>query len=210
MTKTILILTIITPHYLSANDSILNTTLSVYNQCFPGDTMYGSYPGARSRVIEGNNAINGNFFSRMFLTSLKGDKVFSQKGEITTKELIQKIESAIESNSVNYDRLLFVGAITNLIEEESISDINDEPLDEKRIFDKLMYDNVLCNDIDINTQSLAEILQESKAKAKKIKKNSVNKSDLVYELHLNAINADFKILNWSTKNILIRDKKQKF
>ena len=248
------------------HEALLNNTLTIYNQCFPGDTMYGSYAGARERVVEGNIAMGEGLGISLF-SSVKRDEIFSkEKSPINWHDykingsrdaLYKELHDAMNANSSNYDKLLFIGGIINLVEDLSLpihDNIESAKVDTKRIFEKLMYDNVLCNDIDMNEQSVEEIRIESANKIAsylkqdipscpdvkwqefwkdnkdkespnfgqaglfrlkegptcKFEDNDKRYKDFVYSLHLNAIDADFKLLNWSTKNILKRDKKLKF
>lgn len=257
-----------TLHSSQEHETLLNSALTVYNHCFPGDTMYGSYPNARERVIEGNVAMDEGlgFFN---FSSLEGDDVFSKESRTiewhfynpneniqARDKLFTKLLNAIDDNPKNFDKLLFIGGVINLVESLSLAEHENEELqrvDTKRIFNKLMYDNVLCNDIDTNSESLNEIRlntakktlsilnknipgcenlqwkefwnRETKGNVEfgneglivssdgstcKFEENDKRYKEFVHSLHKNAINADFKILNWSTKNILKRDKKLKF
>lgn len=313
----------------TVHEPLLNTALTIYNQCFPGDTMYDIHKDAKSRVVSGDIAMDEglefNIFD-IFSFSLRGEKVFSKtkrpfnwhfynpnKEDMSRAGLVEQshirlwegLKDGLKANDKNYNKLLFVGGLIHLVEDLTspvhvvpvyhgptvISVIGPKTLkpvvsymqeykdkykymikdnidsiapDIERLTNQLSHDNVLCNDIDTNSETLEEIRfnaatqtlnmlkqeipgcpgftwQEFWTEPKsdeyfgryyiknnsplfgqeglmtledgstcKFKENDSRYKDFVYSLHLNAVKADLKLLNWSTKNILKRDKKSQF
>jgi len=311
----------------AVHEPLLNTALTIYNECFPGDTMYSIDEDAKDRVIAGDRAMDeGLNFNIFDMFSLRGEKIFSKTKrpfnwhfynpnkqkqshvglvEQSHINLFEGLKAGLKSNDKNYNKLLFIGGLIHLIEDLSVpahvvpvyhgptiikligknrlkplvtymqeykdeyklmidDKIDSMPVDTKSILDKLLHDNLLCNDIDTNTETLEEIRLNTANKTLSILKkeipscpnvtwqefwiqpksdeyfgryniknnnplfgeaglmraqngstcqfeeNDSRYKDFVYSLHLNAVDADLKLLNWSTKNILKRDKNSKF
>ncbi|MCW8894418.1 MAG: hypothetical protein OQK48_00875 [Sulfurimonas sp.] len=311
----------------TVHEPLLNTALTIYNECFPGDTMYDIVEDAKSRVIAGNIAMDeGLKFNIFDVLSLRGEKVFSKakrpfnwhfynpnKEDMSRAGLVEQshirlwqgLKDGLKSNEKNYNKLLFIGGLIHLVEDITspahvvpvyhgptvISVIGPKTLkplvtymqeykdkykhmikdnidyiapDTQRLLNELQHDNLLCHEIDTNSETLEEIRFNAATKTLnllkqeipecpnftwqefwtppksdeyfgkyyiknnsplfgqeglmtlengstcKFKENDPRYEDFVYSLHLNAVKADLKLLNWSTKNILKRDKKSQF
>lgn len=301
------------------HEPLLNTALSVYNQCFPGDTIYDKDKEAASIVLEGDIAMDkGLKFDLFHFFSLKGEKVFSlskrplnwhfynpYKEKLSRVGLVEQshsrlfndLISGLESNTKKHYKLLFIGGLIHLIEDLSVpahvvpvyhgptiikafGPKRLEPLvsymqeykdeyknmiedaidsirpDTLRLGNELMHNNLICNDIEINDETLEQIrfqtalntlnllkeeipecpnvtwqefwiapesdeyfgrynikndnplfgeaglMKAENGFTCKFEKNDSRYKNFVFTLHLNAVNADLKLLNWSNKNIL--------
>lgn len=197
---------------------LLKTALAVYTQCFPYESIYDRNNGAMSRVIDSSIALDSKNIDKSDINLFK--------------ELLQ----VVYADSDEHDKLVSMGGLLNIIEEinapeKTLKQLGEIDADIKRVMNLLYQNNIVCNDIDKNEQTVEEIRDTSiknrvdllkseipgckdvtwqmylsndkETSTCKLEKNDKRYDDLAHKLHLNAVFSKLLLLNWSTKNIFI-------